>query len=533
MLRSALIEHVIGSRPVRQAADWMFSRYAARRVAQVDRLRSAECQFETLRALLGRAGETKFGRDHRFDRIRTMADYQRHVPLRRYEDFWRDYWQPAFPAMHNVTWPGPLPYVALSSGTTSGATKYIPVSREMLRSNRRAAFTGLAWFHCRHPEARLFAGRTLFLGGSTDLRPAAQGTAPAEATRLGDLSGIAAREFPALMRPFVFPPLDVALSTDWDAKLERIAEESVSLPITAVSGVPSWLLALFERMLRLTGKAAIAEIWPSLRLVIHGGTRFDPYRKLFRQVVGDGVRYLETYPASEGFVAAEDSRYEHLRLIPDHGVFFEFVPVDELDDPRPARHTLADAVPGVQYAVVLTTCAGLWSYVLGDTVCFESISPPLLRFTGRTSQFLSAFGEHLIGDEVERAVAAAAEATNAAVVDFHVGPVFPGFPGEAGRHRYFVEFAEAPASTYEFAVRLDATLARINEDYAAHRVDDLTMQMPEVVAVPPGGFAEWMRARGKLGGQHKVPRMDNSGQLTDNLGTWLQREWNCELPRSA
>ena len=213
---------------------------------------------------------------------------------------------------------------------------------------------------------------------------------------------------------------------DWEQKVQMLAERSARLPITVVSGVPSWLLLLFERLRQVTGKDHIADIWPTLRLVIHGGTKFDPYRALFRQVIGsEDVHFLETYPASEGFIATEDPRHELLRLIPDHDMFFEFVPVAELAQARPARHTVADVVPGVQYAVVLTTCAGLWSYVLGDTVCFEQRDPPLLRFTGRTKYFLSAFGEHLISEEVEQAVAAAAEATGAAVVDFHVGRSSP------------------------------------------------------------------------------------------------------------
>ncbi|HEV3448874.1 MAG TPA: GH3 auxin-responsive promoter family protein, partial [Gemmataceae bacterium] len=212
-----------------------------------------------------------------------------------------------------------------------------------------------------------------------------------------------------------------------------------------------------------------------------------------------------------------------LRLIPDHQIFFEFVPVAELGASRPTRHTAADVVPGVHYAVVLTTCAGLWSYVVGDTVCFECRDPPLLRFTGRTRYGLSAFGEHLISEEIERAVAQAAEATGTAVVDFHVGPVFPDTPGVPGRHRYLVEFAPDPSDVAEFARQLDATLGRLNEDYAAHRAGDLTMLAPEVWPVPRGGFAAWMRSRGKLGGQHKLPRMDNSGKMTEELNEYFQR----------
>src|SRR5262249_22207964 len=265
----------------------------------------------------------------------------------------------------------------------------------------------------------------------------------------------------------------------------------------------------------------IDEVWPTLRVVVHGGTCFDPYAALFRRLVGPTVRFLETYPASEGFVAAEGPRHRLLRLIPDHGVFFEFVPVDEIRAARPTRHPVAAVVPGVQSAVVLTTCAGLWGYVLGATICFERRDPPLLRFTGRTRQFLSAFGEHLIGEEVERAVSAAADRCGSDVVDFHVGPVFPLTPSAPGRHRYLVEFAGAAPDPGQFAAALDGELCGINADYRAHRKADLSILPPEVRPVRAGGFADWMRSQGKLGGQHKVPRMDNTGRLTELLDAFF------------
>jgi hypothetical protein len=460
---------------------------------------------------------THFGRDHDFAHINNVSDYQKRVPLRDYEAFWRDYWKPAFPRLIDVAWPGVIPYFALSSGTTTGSTKYIPVSREMVASNRRAALTTLALYLAAHRGAPLFMGKAFLLGGCADL------TRLADGVMAGDLSGIAACEVPSVLRPYTFPPLELALLRDWDHKMNRLADQSVREPITVVGGVPSWLLALFERVLQITGKACIANAWPMLRLVIHGGTKFDPYRQRFRRVIGsDDVHFIETYPASEGFIATEDPRHGMLRLIPDHGVFFEFVPVHELDSATPARHTVSNLECGVQYAIVLTTCAGLWSYVLGDTVSFEKRDPPLLRFTGRTRYFLSVFGEHLISEEIERAVATAARATKAEVVDFHVGPVFAEDSGVAGRHRYLIEFAQPPRDLAVFGTELDAVLSGLNEDYAAHRQRDLTVRAPEICPVRRGGFADWMRAHGKLGGQHKVPRMDNTGQLGAELSRWFK-----------
>ncbi len=512
-----MMQRLIGTAMARRAADALFGCHARRRVRQLDAQLVGDVQHKALLKLVRHAQHTRFGRDHDFARIRTVAEFQERVPLRDYDAFWKDYWQPVFPQLADATWPGAIPYLALSSGTTSGSTKYIPVSPAMLASNRRAAVTSMSWFRAAFPTKPLFTGRMFFLGGSTDLQQLCAGK-PASSVLAGDLSGIAAREVPNLLRPFSFPPLDIALMRDWERKFEQLALQSRHLPITVVGGVPSWLLVLFERMLQLTGRAKLIDVWPTLQVIVHGGTSFEPYRSLFTRIVGcDDVQFLETYPASEGFVAAEDPRYRLLRLIPDHQVFFEFVPVAELGANKPTRHTIADAVPGLQYAVVLTTCAGLWSYVLGDTVCFEKLDPPLLRFTGRTRYGLSAFGEHLIGEEIERAVTVAAEATAAAVVDFHVGPVFPDVPGTPGRHRYLVEFAQPPADVTAFARHLDDTLGKLNEDYAAHRAGDLTMLMPEVWPVRRGGFADWMRAHGKLGGQHKLPRMDGTGRLTQEL----------------
>ena len=515
-MSGTLLESLAGRPLVRRLTDVVMGRYAARRVARLDGRAPGPVQRRTLLRLVRHARDTRFGRDHDFARIRTVADYQRRVPPREYEAFWDDYWRAAFPDPRGTTWPDPIPYLALSSGTTSGATKYLPVSRQLLRSNQRAALTTLALFLAARPGTPLFNGRLFFLGGSTELEsPASWYDGP---VRVGDLSGIVAREASALLRPFTFPPPDLALLRDWEKKLDLLVRHGVGLPVTMLSGVPSWLLVLFDRLRRATGRGRVADVWPGLRLVLHGGTKFEPYRELFRREVGsDRVHFQETYPASEGFVAAEDPRHGLLRLVPDHDIFFEFVPVEDLGSDRPVRHTVGEVVPGVQYAVALTTCAGLWSYLLGDTVCFERRDPPLLRFTGRTRQFLSAFGEHLIGEEVERAVAAAAAAAGVDVVDFHVGPVFPEVTGTPGRHRFLVEFAAAPAAADRFGAGVDAALCATNEDYRAHRQGNLTLLPPEVVVVPRGGFADWMRSRGKLGGQHKVPRMDNSGALTARL----------------
>lgn len=513
---TAFLAPVAGHRFVRKVADALLLRYAHNRAVALDRTDAGRVQHDTLMSLVRRARNTRFGRDHDFSRVYSPADYQARVPVREYEYFWNTYWKDAYPRLDDVTWPGKIPYYALSSGTTSGATKYIPVSREMVASNKKTAFTTIALFRHANPDAKLFTGKFFFLGGSTDLRKQPDGSLA------GDLSGIAAKELADFLRPYTFPPFDLTLITDWKEKVNRFAELSSREPITAISGIPAWMQRLFDRVKQVTGKKTVAEVWPDLRLVIHGGTKFEPFRDLFvREIGSDRVKFCEVYPASEGFVATEDPRYGMLRVVPDHDVFFEFVPVEDLGKDRPARHTLANVEVGVQYAVVITSCAGLWSYLVGDTVAFESRTPPLIRFTGRTKYFLSAFGEHLISEEVETAVARACRECGVFQLDFHVGPVFPADPSKPGHHLYLVEFADKVPDPKRFAEVIDAELSRINEDYAPHRVGDLAMLMPEVRAVRRGGFDEWMKARGKYGGQNKVPRMDNSGKMTHDMAAWF------------
>lgn len=502
----------------RRTFDTGFACFANRRVRKLDGLPIAATQTDTLMRLVCNAANTQFGKDHDFQSIRSLDDYRERVPLRDYEAFWSEYWQHHYPDLSDQTWPGETPWFALSSGTTSDKTKYIPVSHAMMASNRRAAWTALSWYRHARANSRLFSGKLFFLGGSTALHELGGGRFMA-----GDLSGIAAREAPRFLEAFAFPPSDLAFHSDWEIKIERLAERSANLPITMISGVPSWLLILFERLRGITGRNTIAEIWPRLELIIHGGTSFEPYRSLFREIVGSpSVQFLETYPASEGFIAAEDPRYGMLRIIPDHNIFFEFVPVDELASRHPTRHSLSEVETGVQYAVVLTTCAGLWSYVIGDTVCFESGNPPLIRFTGRTKQSLSAFGEHLIGEEIEKAVSQAAERFQVSVVDFHVGPVFPIDGTGPGYHHFLVELAGDVDDRERLSQAIDQNLIHSNDDYAAHRAGNVGMDGPLVSVIRRGGFARWMKSRGKLGGQHKVPRIDGTGRLTFEIASWMQ-----------
>ncbi len=503
-----------GAPPVRSLVNRGFHAYARSRTRELASLDPVEVQRRTLLDLVGRARNTRFGFEHDFRTIRSVADFRARVPIRTYEALWEAYLKGSYPRFEGLTWPGRIPYLALTSGTTQGATKYIPVSEAMIASNRKAAKTMVAYHMASRPDSKLFRGKLFMLGGSTDLE------SPGRGIRQGDLSGIAAQEAGEWLRPYAFPPLALALEADWDRKLALLAERSIAEPITLVGGVPSWLLALFGRVLDLSGKSTLAEVWPGLEVVVHGGVKFDPYRAAFEAILGDPkIRLQETYPCSEGFIAFGDPATGLLRLMFDHGLFYEFVPVAELDEPTPSRRWLGDVEVGVDYAIVVSTCAGLWAHLIGDTIRFGSLDPPLLRFTGRTKYMLSAFGEHLSGEELEGAIAGAADETGASVREWHVGP---SFHGAMGHHVFVVEFTREPDDLTRFRDALDAELARRNADYQAHRIEGIGLPRPAVVVARPGGFEAWMRSRGKLGGQHKVPRVDASGSLTAEVVATLR-----------
>jgi GH3 auxin-responsive promoter len=494
--------------------------YARRRRAQLAAEDPVARQEEQLRRLTRRAAESPFGRAHDFGHIRTVGDFQARVPLRRYEDFWRDWWQPPFPRLANVTWPGPIPFFAISSGTTSGASKYIPVSAAMLRANRRAALDVLVHHVTHRPRSRILGGKTFLIGGSTDLKQEAPGIFS------GDLSGIVAKRTPLWARPLTFPPPAVALMRDWNAKVAACIERAATVDIRGITGAPSWLLVLFDRHAAARGgPAAASSLYPNLELIVHGAVNFAPYRTRFEAFLADSHAELrEVYPASEGFIAiADEGSADGLRLIVDNGLFFEFVPVDELETPSPRRFWLADIEVGINYAILLTSCAGLWAYVLGDTVRFVSRRPPRLVVTGRTTYMMSAFGEHLIGEELEDAVATAARVIASDVRDFVVGALFPERSGELGGHLFIVEFAIAPdkVRVAAFADALDRRLADMNDDYRAHRAEGFGMAAPRIQVVPSGFFAGWMSARGRLGGQNKVPRVVNDRQLFADLRAFI------------
>lgn len=496
--------------------------WARARAAAESRRDAARAQRRQLLALVARARRTAFGRAHGFASIRGVADFQERVPLRRYEDFWDEFWRRPFPVLDDVTWPGRIPFFAESSGTTAGRTKYIPCSREMVAANARAARRLLGYHSLARPRSRVLGGKLFMLGGSTALAERAPGVFS------GDLSGIAAANVGRLFRRRALPPVELALIADWEEKVARVAESCAGEDVRLIAGTPGWLLVFFDALARRRGGPVdLARWFPALEVLVHGGVDFAPYRRRFEALLaGTGAELREVYAASEGFVAAADrGPADGLRLQLDAGLFHEFVPVEELDAPDPRRHWIGNAEPGVEYALALSSCAGLWGYVLGDTVALDGLEPPRLRVTGRTAYTLSAFGEHLAAAEIEAAIACAAEAAGACVSDWSVGAVYPEGAGALGGHLYFVE-TEAPvpeAARAVFAARLDSALCERNADYEAHRADGFGMKAPELRFLPPGSFAAWMKARGRLGGQHKVPRVAADPDLFADLCAFADR----------
>jgi hypothetical protein len=493
------------------------------RLRALARTNPREAQHATLMHLLRRAAKTRVGRDHEFSTIAGVEDYQSRARLRRYEDFWAEYWQRDFPLLRDTTWPGAIPYFALTSGTTGAATKYIPVSPAMLRSNGGAALDVLVFHLAARPRSRVFGGRNFLLGGSTSLSRLAPGV------HAGDLSGIAADRIPWWARAHAFPPRELALIGDWERKMAALAPASVAQDIRSLSGTPSWMLLFFDQVASLfpnkTGR--LVEYHPNLELVVHGGVGFAPYHDRFAAwLEGSHAETREVYPASEGFIAIADrGSGDGMRLVLDRGLFYEFVPLDQLDHANPDRRWIATAEVGVDYALVLTTNAGLWSYVVGDTVMLIELDPPRLLITGRTAFTLSAFGEHLSTYELDTAVREAARVVGADVVDYAAGAVFPDPGSPRGGHLFFVELTPHDlADPARFASALDAALLRLNADYVAHRSGGFGMLAPTVKLLPPGTFAAWMRRRGKFGGQNKVPRVINDATLLDDLRKFVERQ---------
>ena len=471
-----------------------------------------ELQAGVLKYLLANGRHTAYGRQHGMGGMNGYEDFAAGVPLNTYEEL-----KAGIDRMRhgeaNVLWPGVVKWYAKSSGTTNDKSKFIPVSHDGLKNlHYKGGTDAVALYLRNNPKSRMFDGKGLILGGSHSPNYNLRNSI------VGDLSAILIENINPLANLVRVPKKQTALLSDFEVKRDRIAHETLHKNITNLSGVPSWMLSVLTRVMELSGKQHLQEVWPNIEVFFHGGVAFTPYRKQYEQLITTPhMHYMESYNASEGFFGLQsDPTDPSMLLMLDYGVFYEFIPMDEFDNPHPTVVPLTGVQVGVNYAMVITTSCGLWRYIIGDTVKFTSTNPYKFVITGRTKSFINAFGEELIVDNAEQGLAYACQKTGAEVLEYSAAPVF--MDGNAKcRHQWLIEFSRQPDNLQAFAQALDSKLQQLNSDYEAKRYKDITLQHLEVIQARAGLFNDWLKSRGKLGGQHKVPRLSNSRTTMEQL----------------
>jgi hypothetical protein len=492
----------------------LFSYLMKKRLQQIELFRDNphEAQLEVFHGLIDAARYTEWGHQYDYPTIQDVDTFRERVPLQTYEQVkpWVDRMRAG---EQNLLWPTDIRWFAKSSGTTNAKSKFIPVSREALEEcHYKGGKDLIALHYSMFPQSKLYYGMTMVIGGSSATEPLRSDA------YTGDLSAIIIRNLPLWVELRRTPVIETALMENWEEKVERMARETMREDVRSIVGVPSWTLVVLKRVLELTGKQNMLEVWPQLELFMHGGVSFGPYREQYRQLFpSKGVNYLESYNASEGFFGITDEQgTEDLLLMLDYGIFFEFIPVEEMDREQPRTKLLHEVELGRQYAIVISTNAGLWRYMPGDTVRFTHLAPYRIQVSGRTRSFINAFGEELIVENAERGIAAACEATGAVVREYTAGPVYMDLDARGG-HEWVVEFQQPPDDMEHFTTVMDETMRSLNSDYDAKRSTGMVLRRPLVHPVPEGTFHEWMKARGKLGGQNKVPRLSNDRSVLDQL----------------
>lgn len=472
-----------------------------------------DVQSEWLRKLIDSAKDTEWGKKHDFKNISNYDQFKQNVPLQDYESL-SPYIDRIRRGEQNILWHSDIKWFAKSSGTTSDRSKFIPVSEESLNNCHYNGGRDMIAIHCAlHPETQLFTGKNLALAGSLVTDHFGD-----HESQNGDLSAIVINNLPVWAEFFRAPDLSIALMDKWDEKLEKIALSTMNENIVSLAGVPSWMLLVMKRVLEKSGKSSIAEVWPHLEVFFHGGVNFSPYREQFKKIFNKPeLNYLELYNATEGFFGIQDLRNSgELLLMLDYGIFYEFIPIEELDAPNPKVISLEEVKKDRNYALVITTNAGLWRYMLGDTIRFTSVNPFRFKITGRTKQFINAFGEEVIVDNADKAIAIACEKTSAQIKEYTAAPIYMK-DNDSGAHEWLIEFETNPSSIEYFTEILDNALKSINSDYEAKRYQNLALKQPMVKAVSEGTFYKWLESKNKLGGQHKVPRLSNDRKYVEEI----------------
>lgn len=475
-------------------------------------------QQQALRHLLERAKDTEYGRNHLFGSTKTYDDFAKNVPVNTYEELKGDIDRMRH-GEENVLWPGQVKWYAKSSGTTNDKSKFIPVSNEGLnRIHYQGGKDTVALYLRNNPDSRMFDGKGLILGGSHSPNYNLHNSL------VGDLSAILIENINPLVNLVRVPKKSTALLQDFEVKRDRIAHETLNQNVTNLSGVPSWMLSVLVRVMELSGKKHLEEVWPNLEVFFHGGIAFTPYRPQYEQLItSPNMHYMETYNASEGFFGIQsDPGDASMLLMTDYDVFYEFIPMDEYGTEHPTVLPLEDVELDKNYAVLISTSCGLWRYIIGDTVKFTSRQPYKFIITGRTKYFINAFGEELIMDNAEKGLAYACEQTGAEIKEYTAAPVYMDSKAKC-RHQWLIEFVKTPKDMKKFAHILDKRLQELNSDYEAKRFHDITLQHLEIVVARPDLFNDWLKMKGKLGGQHKIPRLSNSRKVIEELLELNQR----------
>jgi len=473
-----------------------------------------EVQDEVLRRLISMGRYTEFGQKYAFDDLINYEDYKRRVPIHTYEQIF-PYVDRLMHGEQNLLWPSEVKWFAKSSGTTNARSKFIPVSPEALEECHYKGGKDLfSIFINNYPDTQIFSGKALAIGGSYRVNE----YDPTASSHYGDVSAVIMQNLPPWAEFIRTPSLEVTLMDNWEEKIEKLARETAKVNVTQIAGVPTWTVLLIQHIMEVEKKSSILEVWPNLEVFFHGAVAFKPYRNLFKSIIpSDQMKYWETYNASEGFFGIQDQKdSEDLLLMLDYGVFYEFIPIEELDKEYPQALCLAEVEVGKNYAMVITTNSGLWRYNIGDTIKFTSTSPYRIRISGRTKHFINAFGEEVIIENAETAVTRACEQTGAVIDNFTAAPIYLE-KSKRGGHEWIIEFKVLPRDMSEFTHVLDDTLRKINSDYDAKRAQDIALVAPTVHSVAEGTFYNWMKKRGKLGGQNKVPRLSNSREFVDDI----------------
>ncbi|MDX2195917.1 MAG: GH3 auxin-responsive promoter family protein [Cytophagales bacterium] len=493
----------------------VFKFFLSQRIHDIQRFMENPHEFQHLifKEIITKAKNTEWGKAHGYHDGLTYHEYRQNVPVSTYEDIY-PYIERMLRGEQNVLWPATIDWFSKSSGTTNDRSKFIPVSQEAVdETHHKAGKDMMCLYGYSFPDTKVFTGKSLSIGGTHYTNPYNP------QSRVGDVSAIIVEHLPMWVEFIRAPEKEIFFIPKWEDKINKMVETCIDENITSLTGVPTWMIVVINEVLKSQKKTNILEVWPNLELFMHGAVAFGPYKNLFKTLIpSDQFNYLELYNASEGFFGVQDRPYaDDMLLMVDHGIFYEFMPLHNIGKPYPDTLTLDRVVINEPYALIITTNAGLYRYMIGDTVKFTSVNPYRIKITGRTKSFINAFGEELVVENADHAIAEACLKTGAVITDYTAAPCYFSTNNNKGGHEWFIEFAKMPNDLLHFTKILDTSLREINSDYDAKRYNDMALQPPKINSVPQNTFYKWLKTKNKLGGQNKVPRLSNDRKIADEL----------------